>query len=891
MKHLFSWTRLIKLDIYIFLTYVILPILFYFQLFSIDGVIAPGDGLASYVPMRGVLETSLHEFSFPAWGEYLNLGDVFYAEMQSAVFYLPNLLFYSVLPFSSAFNYLFIFHLTLAGFFTYKYLTQVKLSSMAAFLGGLSFMFCGTLNAKFGHVTIFNSIIWLPLILYFYELFMMKFKKRFLVYMAIAFAMQFFAGFIQISVYTSIILLFYFIWSYKRFRSWKQWLFSKIHFFIISIGFILIQLYSTFILSASVGRDEVTYDFFVSYSLPPIMLITLLFPNFFGVNTPSQPFGIYNQPYWGPENLTEYAIYIGIIPVFFFVSSLFQRRKNRFNLFWSFIVVFALLFAMGSYVPFISKLTYNIPLLNMFRVPSRFLFIFAFGASVLFANKINDYFTSDKKQQFIEIRKTMIITASILFLIVTIVHSLLSIYSKSDSVPLLSDDYYSFLNPIIAIPFVIMAMSIIVLYLIIRLKKKNVVFGVLVMVLIIDLHTFSFYHEKVFVQPINSNPIIEYLNENNDDNGRVWPIANNYEVISKLLIFPNENMKYKIPTINGYATFLSNDYKQWTGFNERGLNSNYIDLLANNYKLSLLATKYIVIPADKEVEIETINKADFSELKLISEVSRETLYSNAPSYSLLFEEVPIKSNQIYKLVFQTVDNIDEEVYLDLYGTNYDNEEQQLTANDGNSFSKYIFTGADVPSDVLFRVFSYGERDIAINKAAIYEVGTNKRERMLYEKKFEYGGNLIYENTNYFNKLFVVNAGYELNENEVKKNIELNDHTIIQDDQIDNIQYRSGFISGEANVSEESLVVFSEHMYPGWKAFVNGESTEIIKVNNYIQGIVIPKGKSHISFIYKSNDFLVGGGGILFSLLYILLIMKFPFTKIISRINRFKKRGF
>jgi uncharacterized membrane protein YfhO len=45
-----------------------------------------------------------------------------------------------------------------------------------------------------------------------------------------------------------------------------------------------------------------------------------------------------------------------------------------------------------------------------------------------------------------------------------------------------------------------------------------------------------------------------------------------------------------------------------------------------------------------------------------------------------------------------------------------------------------------------------------------------------------------------------------------------------------------------------LAVFSEVYYPeGWKAFIDGEETEILKVDYILRGLKIPSGKRKIEF--------------------------------------------
>jgi hypothetical protein len=59
-----------------------------------------------------------------------------------------------------------------------------------------------------------------------------------------------------------------------------------------------------------------------------------------------------------------------------------------------------------------------------------------------------------------------------------------------------------------------------------------------------------------------------------------------------------------------------------------------------------------------------------------------------------------------------------------------------------------------------------------------------------------------------------------------------------------------------NAQEEGLAVFGEIYYPvGWKAYVNGEETEIIRTNYLLRGIIIPQGQSTVEMRFEPESYL------------------------------------
>ncbi len=64
---------------------------------------------------------------------------------------------------------------------------------------------------------------------------------------------------------------------------------------------------------------------------------------------------------------------------------------------------------------------------------------------------------------------------------------------------------------------------------------------------------------------------------------------------------------------------------------------------------------------------------------------------------------------------------------------------------------------------------------------------------------------------------------------------------------------------EASSSSPSYLVLSDIYYPGWKATVDGEKTQVFKTNFVLRGIVIPAGKHLVKFEFKPISFHLGVG--------------------------------
>lgn len=73
------------------------------------------------------------------------------------------------------------------------------------------------------------------------------------------------------------------------------------------------------------------------------------------------------------------------------------------------------------------------------------------------------------------------------------------------------------------------------------------------------------------------------------------------------------------------------------------------------------------------------------------------------------------------------------------------------------------------------------------------------------------------------------------------------------------KYGLNNISFTSSNSQDGLAVFSDIYYPhGWKAYVDGQETPIIRTNYVLRAIKIPKGSHKIEFAFKPKSFYTGG---------------------------------
>lgn len=84
-------------------------------------------------------------------------------------------------------------------------------------------------------------------------------------------------------------------------------------------------------------------------------------------------------------------------------------------------------------------------------------------------------------------------------------------------------------------------------------------------------------------------------------------------------------------------------------------------------------------------------------------------------------------------------------------------------------------------------------------------------------------------------------------------------------------YSNNSVLLNANLSRESLVVLGDVLYPGWKAYVDGEKREIERVNYIFRGVFVSQGEHKIEFKYEPESFEKGIWFMLFGMIGIVVL--------------------
>lgn len=345
------------------------------------------DGITQFYPWRLFAAQTWRAGLVPLWNPHQFCGTPFLANGQSAVLYLPNLLFV-LMPVKFAFGWSAVLHLIFTGVTAYLFFRRAGGSSpMAAAIGAACWQLSTWQISWLSLPTFLDTSAWLPsaLLAGFYLV------KRPSVFRASALAviisMMVLAGHLQISFYCIGLTAAYCIYRLiVEKSSTAAALKAAVVVTTLAILLAAAQVLPTLELSKLSARGGATasasgYASYVSSAMPLEQAAGLFIPGFFG--HPEQ--GTYLpqlSPY--PEN----ACYIGVFALLLALIALSGIKQGRERLFFAGAGLFALLIALGS--PLNMLFYYRIPGFASTGSPARILVLLTFAAAFLAAQGVDD---------------------------------------------------------------------------------------------------------------------------------------------------------------------------------------------------------------------------------------------------------------------------------------------------------------------------------------------------------------------------------------------------------------------------------------------------------------------------------------------------------------------
>jgi len=198
-------------------------------------------------------------------------------------------------------------------------------------------------------------------------------------------------------------------------------------------------------------------------------------------------------------------------------------------------------------------------------------------------------------------------------------------------------------------------------------------------------------------------------------------------------------------------------------------------------------------------------------------------------------QINVKDNN--EEVTLIVDDIkpNTEIYLSIKNLKYTSKRKKKDFQIKASFQGV--SNSENVLDKLSSAYYVDDSDILMNLGVVKERG-NHELKITFNNKGKYS----FDNL----EILAVPMGqYEEKVSKIRKN------------EMKNILYDNQFVKGELNNQKNGILQISTSYSDGWRAFIDGKETEVIKVNKGFIGIVVEAGKHEIEFRYETPYLKLG----------------------------------
>lgn len=343
------------------------------------------DAMAFFYPIRHAAAEVIRSGHLPLWNPYILAGTPLLADVQSAIFYPLNVLFW-VMPVHQAFGISAYVHLVLALFFTAYWLRAEGVSPSGSLLGAVAFAVGGWSIAWLELPNFMATAVWLPLLLGILAGAARRHWAQTAMGCALLIGVMLTAGHLQIAFYCLFGALLYALFHAAAER-------RPIYVVPLLLGGALgamlaaPQILPARALSEASHRSTVAtaegYAGFVRGGQHPERLAAYRASHLTGIVAPDLYGNPSNGPYYGLGEYSEVTSYVGILPLLLGIHGLFLLRRRRAVGALALMAAAGLLLALGT--PFNAPLYFGVPGFARFGTPGRALVLFVVAWSGLAA--------------------------------------------------------------------------------------------------------------------------------------------------------------------------------------------------------------------------------------------------------------------------------------------------------------------------------------------------------------------------------------------------------------------------------------------------------------------------------------------------------------------------
>ncbi len=376
-------------DWHLVVSYLLFSALFFAPALSPTVTIFGTDYLAGGFFSHAFVSERLAEGALPKWYPYV-FGGLPYFANPGSTFYPPMLLLRAILPTHALLAWIFFLQFFLAGVGTYYLLRELGTHRLAAYLGGVSYMFAGFLASSVyaGHDGRLITATLTPALLLTILRGVRTGRLIWFVLGGTILGMSLLSFQIQSNYY--MLLAAAIVATYALAASWRGLesrgvaarvggglLILAIGFGLASVNFLPFLSYVEH--SPRGGAEGRGYEYAVSWSMPPREIAGVAYPDYVGISVGE------SNTYWGDNPFKLHTEYVGAWAVALFLLGLVLLWRDRRLWLWGGVGGLALLISLGGYTP-VYQLFYEVlPGTKRFRAPSISFFLVVLSINVIAA--------------------------------------------------------------------------------------------------------------------------------------------------------------------------------------------------------------------------------------------------------------------------------------------------------------------------------------------------------------------------------------------------------------------------------------------------------------------------------------------------------------------------
>lgn len=731
------------------------------------------DQLRIYFPFLKITADSWRNLEIPHWNPYAFSGHPHLADFQTAVFYPLNLvgIFLGQIGF---WHFARITPTILASFFTFLYLSNLRIAPIAALFGAITFGFSPFI-LTWGEEVVMSphSIVWLPLILWAIDKYREGRKKHYLVWISLSTASSLLGGYMQTSIYMFILVVVYLgfrLWQTKlqtRFVGQFQTGFGILGAVILGVGIAAVQLLPSAELYFNSARASIPLrETLYSFLLPIESLITYISPDFFGHPATWNFFRGGGQYYEG-------ILFFGVAALVFALFGIYSKFRDKFVLLLTGIGLLSLSTTLDLPTSRLF-LSAPIPFLST-SIANRVLFIPTFCFAVVAAIGMDTWLKS-KDRKILHVLGVMVVFYAAILAALILIWKMNWPYFERGKLFASQTVIISLRNMVIpTFIFLICAMTIILGHF---NKKRRPIFA-FVIIVISFLHIFYFaqkyfsFSDRRFVFP--DNKILQFISKNQAQY-RSWGAGDGY-------LENNFASQYQLFWPEGYDSLNNRSYSEFT------------------YAMQGNRLESYVFRADAG-----LGRGKISEV------------IDNPQRRRLMDLVGVKF-VIAKV--QDLDILEKNNFKKVFADN------GLAVFENLSVLPRAFLASNYEGPPPLHQGFEGQAPDEVEKI---------RRRMIITKlldpDFDFKNVLILEKPSAISPQFGQGS-------------------------VEFVSYKPQEVVIKTKSDQPKLLFLSDNWYPGWKAIVDGDPTEILRADYTFRAVPLTAGEHMVRFYFDSDLFKIG----------------------------------